>query len=221
MKNNFDDNYKNLKIFDNIKQQDIPKVIKCLNATQKKIQRDTSVFKTGEKIDNIFILLSGNMYAYTINSTGERNILFELKKGDILCGTSIFSDENSAPYEITSISESCVLCIDPKNLLANDFCSCNFKNIVLNNLIHIISNENKFLREKIDITNIKSLREKIFKYIYFQSLQNNSKKFTIPFVNRLDFADYLGVNVSALSRELSRMKNDEIIDFYKNSFEIK
>ncbi len=43
--------------------------------------------------------------------------------------------------------------------------------------------------------------------------------FNLPF-DRSDMAVYLGVNRSALSRELSLMKKEGIIDFYKNSFSL-
>jgi len=34
-------------------------------------------------------------------------------------------------------------------------------------------------------------------------------------------ADYLNVDRSALSKELGKMKKDGLLDYYKNSFELK
>jgi CRP-like cAMP-binding protein len=46
-----------------------------------------------------------------------------------------------------------------------------------------------------------------------------SRTFTVPF-NRDDMAAFIGTNRSALSRELSRMKDEGLLDYYKNTFRL-
>ena len=222
MKKNLTSNpYSDLKIFKNMDSINIPQALKCLNALEKKYKKDDFIIQRGEKINSIGILLRGNVYVYNINYLGERNIIFELKRGDLIGGSTVFSDYNISQYEIVCVDESEVLFINPENLMNDNNVCCSFKTIIMRNLIFMISNENKLLRDKMYMNNIKSLREKIYNYLYIQYIKNKSPKFTIPFINRLDFADYLGVNVSALSRELGRMRDEDILSFYKNSFEIK
>ena len=43
--------------------------------------------------------------------------------------------------------------------------------------------------------------------------------FTIPY-NREKLAEFLAVNRSALSRELSRLQSEGVIEYYRNSFRI-
>ena len=64
---------------------------------------------------------------------------------------------------------------------------------------------------------LKSVRDKVMSYLEWQSTVNNSKTFEINLDRRL-LADFLGVERSALSRELSRMKKDGLIDYHKSSF---
>ena len=45
-------------------------------------------------------------------------------------------------------------------------------------------------------------------------------RFQIPF-DRQQMADYLNLDRSALSKELSRMKKEGILDFHKNEFVLK
>lgn len=56
-------------------------------------------------------------------------------------------------------------------------------------------------------------------YLNSVSLKKHSKVFDIPF-DRQQMADYLNLERTALSKELSRMKREKIIDFKKNHFEI-
>ncbi len=63
------------------------------------------------------------------------------------------------------------------------------------------------------------MREKIISYLSSQAIEQGSKIFDIPY-NRQQLADYLGVDRSALSSELSRMQKDGIISYYKNTFKL-
>ena len=70
---------------------------------------------------------------------------------------------------------------------------------------------------KIDHMGQRSIREKVMAYLSFESEKQKKKTFGIPF-NRQQLADYLAVDRSALSAELSRMKKDGLIEFEKNIF---
>ena len=50
--------------------------------------------------------------------------------------------------------------------------------------------------------------------------QDGNHRFQIPF-DRQQMADYLNLDRSALSKELSRMKKEGILDFHKNEFVLK
>ena len=75
------------------------------------------------------------------------------------------------------------------------------------------------MNDRIQILTQPSIRAKL--NLYFTQCANrfNSRTFTIAF-NRNQLADYLAVNRSALSRELSRMKEEGLIDYHLNSFSI-
>ena len=68
-------------------------------------------------------------------------------------------------------------------------------------------------------TSSKSLRGRISSYLSEQATINNSNLFSIPF-NRQELADYLNVDRSALSNELSKMQSEGLLEFYKNSFKL-
>ena len=71
--------------------------------------------------------------------------------------------------------------------------------------------------QKIAITSKRTTREKLMEYLKIQSQKTNKKTFTIPF-DRQELADYLEVDRSGLSSEISKLKKDGIIDSYKNKF---
>ena len=63
----------------------------------------------------------------------------------------------------------------------------------------------------------KSLRERLLSYLSEQALEQGSVHFTIPF-DRQQLADYLAVDRSAMSNELSKMQKDRLITYHRNEF---
>ena len=213
--------YEDLLIFDQMNSADVIRALSCLRAQEKRYRRDEHIIRVGEKVERLAVLLSGSVYVYNIHSTGERNILFELKRGDLIGGSLVFSKENIAAFGMMCVDQCVVLQLDPKEVLNNLLPVCPFKSLVMKNILFLIAEENHILRNKLHISSIRSLREKIYHYLYLQASIHKKNAFTIPFVNRSDFADYLNVNCSALSRELGRMRDEDILEFYRNSFVLK
>ena len=86
-------------------------------------------------------------------------------------------------------------------------------------MVRLIGDKNVQLMQKIEVISKKTLREKIWAYLQNQSLEQHSKTFTIP-LGRLELAEYLCADRSALTRELSYMKRDGLIRYEKNQFQL-
>lgn len=213
--------YSDISLFFDVKEENYSNVLECLCGMEKEYAKGAHIVHIGDRVSSLQILLSGRAYLYNVDSSGERTILFEMKRGDLIGGSLIFSKDDIAPYGVLCIEKTKVLMINPGELISKGSPVCPFKSLIMKNLLYMISEENALLRNKLYMASIKSLREKIYSYLYLQASILKAGSFTIPFVNRSDFADYLNVNSSALSRELSRMKHEGILDFYKNSFTLK
>ena len=74
-----------------------------------------------------------------------------------------------------------------------------------------------FLNQKMEYISQRTTREKLMTYLSDQALRAGNSRFQIPF-NRQELADYLGIERSAMSKELSKMRQDGLIDFQKNNF---
>ena len=86
-------------------------------------------------------------------------------------------------------------------------------------MLFLIARKNIELNQKIEIMSKRTIREKLIMFLEIQRNIAHSKKFIIPY-NRETLAHYLGVDRSAMSRELSKMRDAGLIKFKKNEFEI-
>jgi CRP-like cAMP-binding protein len=97
--------------------------------------------------------------------------------------------------------------------------ACEFHHRLIENMVHIIANKNRDLMRKVEVVSKRTIREKILAYLSIQAQSTNQRYFEIP-LGRVELAEYLCVDRSALTRELAKMKEEGILDFDRNSFRI-
>ena len=74
-------------------------------------------------------------------------------------------------------------------------------------------------QQKIEIISKRSTREKLLAYLNVQARKAGKRSFDIPF-DRQELADYLEVERSGLSAEISKLRKEGILNSNKNSFEL-
>lgn len=89
----------------------------------------------------------------------------------------------------------------------------------VSNLLMLSMHKNLMLSSRSFHTAPKTIRGRVMAYLNSVSMQKHAREFNIPF-DRQQLADYLNLERTALSKELSKMKADGLIDYYKNSFKI-
>ena len=97
--------------------------------------------------------------------------------------------------------------------------ACQFHHRLIENMVKIIADKNRDLMQKVDVVSKRTIREKLLAYLSIQAQVQNSRYLEIP-LGRVELAEYLCVDRSALTRELAKMKEDGLIDYDKNCFRI-
>ncbi len=206
------------KLFERIPPVDIPNAIKCLGGFQKTFANEEAIY--GIKSENFLpgLILDGCVHINQIFPDGSTVLVRTAYSGDLFGVSQAFEkDEN---IFVTSSGKTNVLFL---HLTSKDFansCNCKYKMIILENLISILSKNNKLLNEKIHILSRSSLREKL---ILFLSNQQNIQKSNIIQLNmtREKIAQYINADRSAVSRELGKMQQDGLIEIKNKSIRIK
>jgi CRP-like cAMP-binding protein len=115
------------------------------------------------------------------------------------------------PVSVIAIKDSNVLLLDCKRVLTSCSGSCHFHSLLLKNLLQEMAQKNLALSQKIRYMSQKTTKEKLMAYLLDQAKQHGSAEFIIPF-DRQALADYLGVERSAMSAEISKLKSSGQID---------
>ena len=95
--------------------------------------------------------------------------------------------------------------------------NCSHHNKIIHNLLSISARKNLNLSRRIFHTSSKSIRGRLLSYLSYQAMKNGSREFDIPF-SRQQLADYLSVDRSALSNELSKMQKEGLLSVNRSHF---
>ena len=210
---------KRTRLFAGVGDNEIESMLSCLGARLKTYKKGEYVFRQGEYISDITVLLDGKLHIQKDDFWGNRSILGEIIVGEMFGEAYATKDSGALLNDVVSIEDSVVVFFDVKRILTTCSSSCRFHAIVVQNLFIAISEKNRKLVQKLGILSKRTTREKLISYLSEQAKKQNSGSFEIPF-NRQQLADFLSVDRSAMSNELCKMRDEGLLEFYKNRFKL-
>ena len=211
---------KNCALFDNINEKELEGLLKCLLAKHKTFKKNEFIFCEDDKPTYVGIVLSGSVCVVKEDFWGNRAILAKLGEADLFGEAFSCAEVERLPVSVVASENTQVLLIDYKRIITTCSSACAFHSNLINNMIKILAIKNIRMTQKIHHIVKRTTREKLLSYLSEQALIYKSDRFKIPF-NRQELADYLSVDRSAMSNELSKLRDEGIIEFNKNEFKIK
>lgn len=206
-------------LFQEIPPEDIPNLLHCLQVSVKHYDKGAFIFHTGDRIRTLGLVLSGRVQIESHDPWGNRSVLDSVSPGMVFAETYASIPEEPLMVDVCACEPSGILFLSVNRLLEPCSRACSFHSKMIRNLLSISARKNLNLSRRIFHTASKSIRGRVLSYLSFQAAREGSTAFTIPF-NRQQLADYLGVERSALSKELGRMQKEGLIETKKNFFRL-
>ncbi|KAB7672253.1 Crp/Fnr family transcriptional regulator [Bacillus sp. B1-b2] len=210
---------KQMDVFHDFSEVEIIQSINCLKGYTKHYKKREVIFNKEKTLPSIGIVLKGSIFVSNEDITGSTFIFTELSEGDIVGETALQFTQSGIDYDVTAATDCDILFIQKENIIQQGKVICGLRVRIIENLFSLLLKKNQELYTKLDIVSHKNLRNKIWHYLHLQSKKSDDKLFTIPF-SREELANYLMVDRSALSRELSRMQEEELIVYSRNTFQL-
>ncbi|MCQ4794793.1 Crp/Fnr family transcriptional regulator [Anaerofustis stercorihominis] len=208
---------KNCYLFHGVTIDEIDKMLLCLNNQIKEYKKGDFILRAGDRVNNIGIVLRGCVNIIKEDFWGNRTIIGQSEVGALFAESFVFANNCELSVSVISKEETEVLFLNVEKIITKCSASCEYHQKIIENLLNIICKKNIMLTKKMDYLAKKTTREKLLSYLSAQSLEKLNATFEIPF-NREQLAEYLCVDRSAMSKELSKLKRDGILDYKKNKF---
>jgi CRP-like cAMP-binding protein len=206
-------------LFKGIAQGDLTNMLDCLSASVHDYVKHAAIFFAGLPAERVGIILAGAAQVVRYDIFGNRTILTTLEQGGMFGETFACAGVETLPVSVLATEACKALLVDYRKIIVTCPSSCVFHNKMIENMMQILARKNLTLNQKIEAVSARTTREKLIVYLTAQAGRAGSRAFGIP-LNRQELADYLSVDRSAMSAELSRMRDDGILEFHKNRFEI-
>lgn len=204
-------------LFDGIAFSDFERMFDCLSARKKRYEKGELILLSGNPVNFVGLVISGSVQILKDDEDGRVTLLAELGASELFGETFACAGIDHSPVTVIAAENSEILLMNYRKIITTCKSSCSFHAKLIENMLNVIARKNLMLNQKIEIISKRTTREKLMSF--FDVHRGAAKKFTIPF-NREELAQYLCVDRSAMSNELSKMRDEGIIKFDKNIFEI-
>ena len=210
---------KKCPLFFDISDDNIITMLGCLEARTDIFDKNYTILSEGSPAKYIGIVLLGSVQITRTDYYGNRSILGNLCEGELFAEAFACMQMNSMPVSVIANETSRIMFIDCNHILHTCQNGCPFHQQLVYNLMKVLAAKTVMFQQKIEVTSKRTTREKLLAYLAICAKKNNKNSFKISF-NRQELADYLEVDRSGLSAEISKLRKDGILECRRNYFKL-
>ena len=206
-------------LFAGISPEELKSMLGCLDGKIIKTPKGSPVFLEGEPAAFMGVVLSGKVQILRTDFYGNRSVLTVVSPGGLFGEAFACAGVETLPVSAMALENAGVLLLDCKRVLTSCPNACPFHKKLVQNLLRGIAQKNLILTQKIRCMSQKTTQEKLMEFLLEQAKQHGRAEFVIPY-DRQALADYLGVERSAMSAEISKLKKAGRIDCSGSRFRV-
>ncbi len=201
-------------LFAGMGEEQITVLLDSLHSREQGYGKGEYLRRAGEQTAEMGLLLAGQVHILREDFWGRCRILGNVMPGDLF-GEAFACAGQPMTVSVQAVADCRVLYLSCQSLLQpggeEDILRCR--------LLGILAAKNQRLVGKMEHMGQKTTREKLLSYLSEQAQLAGRQEFVIPF-NRQQLADYLGVERSAMSAQLSQMQKEGILDYKRSWFRL-
>ena len=206
-------------LFQGSTAEETEKILSCLGAEEKHYRKEEIICHMEDTVTSLGVVISGSVLIENDDIWGNRSILDRVGPGQIFAETYACVPGEKLMVNVTAAEDTVILFLDVGRIIRTCPNSCAYHSKLIRNLLSISAQKNLNLSQRIFNTSSKTIRGRLLSYLSDQAVLRGEQQFDIPF-NRRQLADYLGVDRSAMSNELSKMQREGLIRVERNHFEL-
>lgn len=215
----YEDVLKKCPLFEGIDFDDLRRMLICLGAWICKYEKKQTIIPEGSSARNIGVVLYGEAQISRIDYYGNRSIIDNVSEAGIFAEDFACAAVDQLPVTITA-SEACeIMFIDCDHVMHTCNNHCAFHGRLIYNLARALAVKNISFHRRVAVTSCRTTREKLMAYLMYCSRDAGSRSFDVPF-DRQELADYLEVDRSGLSAEISKLRCEGVLESRKNHFHL-
>lgn len=209
--------FSHVELFRGVRPEELQLLLPCLRAREKRYDKGQVICRAGDTLKELGVVASGSVNVLVNYYWGGSSIFGHIAAGQVFGETYAALPEQELLVDVVAAEDCKIVFLHMEKLLTTCQKGCAWHHRVIRNLIRLSAEKNLSLSARMMHTAPKTIRERLSLYLSEQAQRQGGGRFTIPY-SRQQLADYLGVDRSALSNELSKMQRDGLIRFHRSEF---
>ena len=206
-------------LLEGISTREFDQLLCCLNPRAEHFRKGAVIHRQGQPVSELGLILSGGIEAARVLPDGRTLIQAVMETGGLFGEALASTGSRPSPVQVSARWDSEILFFSHRRIVSvcSQACPCHIR--LIENMLRLLADKYFALNSRMDYLMRKGMREKIACYLLERRQELAQDTFALE-LNRQELADYLNVDRSALSRELSRMKEEGLIDYDRSSFRL-
>jgi len=204
-------------LFAGVEFSDFQPMLCCLSVKVADYKKNDIILLSGDSAKFVGLILSGGVKIIKEDMDGRATVLTALEVSNVFGEEFACAEIEHSPVTIIATEDSEIMLMDYKSMIKSCSNACLYHARLIKNMMKLLAVKTLQTSQKMEILSKRTTREKLLSFLDVHRGAN--KKITIPY-NREELANYLCVDRSAMSKELSKMQEEGLITYKKNTFEI-
>ena len=197
-------------LFKGLSRIEIEKFVNFTGTTFKSYPRGERVLEAFASNANLGIIVTGEAQILSLDWLGNENVGHVIESGALFGSVSAILGEDLIATSVRLTTESTIMWIPYRSLLIAGPTLGRTHGIVMKNLLETFSRKNVLMMQKVELLSQKTLRERVILYLIQREKRQESEWVKVP--GRVQLAKELECNRSALTREISQMQNEGLVE---------
>ena len=197
-------------LFKDLRPKEIELFMKFTGTTVKQYPRGERVLEAFLPNANIGVIVSGEAQILSLDRLGNETVGHSLDSGAMFGTVSAILGEDLIATSVQLITDAVIMWVPYRALLIAGPKLGRMHGIVMKNLLETFSRKNVLMMQKVELLSQKNLRERIILYLLQRERRQQSEHVKVP--GRVQLAKELECNRSSLTREISLMQADGLVE---------
>lgn len=207
------------RLLKDLGEEGFARICECLHVQELHLKNKETFVRESDPCNRIGIVVMGAVQLSRQRIDGGRAVLETIHENGTFGTTYVFRDVKTMGISMRAVGETVVLLFETDRITQPCHKVCFAHIRFLRNLLTVMSQTTFQLKQKLRILSQHTIRGRLMLFLQIRAKRAQSREFDIPF-DRQALADYLCVDRSALSAELSKLRKERKVESEKNHFRL-
>ena len=208
------------RLLKDMSDQEFARICECMHVREIHLRNKETFVRESDPCRSIGIVVVGAVRLCRQRLDGGRAVLETVHENGVFGTTYVFRDAKTMGISMSAVGETVVLLFDVERIPHPCHKVCSAHMLFVRNLLVVMSQTTFQLKQKLRILSQRTIRGRLMLFLQIRAKRAQSNEFDIPF-DRQALADFLCVERSALSAELSKLRREGLVESVKSHFRLK